>query len=114
MKKSNLWLGVTLSFMILIFMVNAAVAGKINIDVNCTMKPGGASEASINKFKEIVEKESGGRMNVKIFMSGQLGKEKAILELLKLGQTPAAPSLAGTPKSTIPSAFLFICPTGNV
>jgi len=65
-------------------------AAKIGFDVNCTMKPGGASEASINKFKEIVEKESGGRMNVKIFMSSQLGKEKAVLELLKLGQTQMA------------------------
>ena len=42
------------------------------------------------KFKEIVEKKSNGRMNVKIFMSGQLGKEKAVLELLKIGQTQMA------------------------
>jgi tripartite ATP-independent transporter DctP family solute receptor len=54
------------------------------------MKPGGSEEAAINKFKEIVEKESGGRMNVKIFMSGQLGKEKAVLELMKIGQTQMA------------------------
>jgi tripartite ATP-independent transporter DctP family solute receptor len=74
----------------ILFICVSVHAAKINIDVNCTMKPGGASEASINKFKEIVEKESGGRMNVKIFMSGQLGKEKAILELLKLGQTQMA------------------------
>ena len=90
MKRRKLWLGLTLSLLILNFGINAAVADKIDIDVNCTMKPGGASEASINKFKEIVEKESGGRMNTKIFMSGQLGKEKAILELLKLGQTQMA------------------------
>ena len=74
----------------ILFMCVSVHAAKIGIDVNCTMKPGGASEASINKFKEIVEKESGGRMNVKIFMSSQLGKEKAILELLKLGQTQMA------------------------
>jgi tripartite ATP-independent transporter DctP family solute receptor len=62
-------------------------AQKINIDVNNTMKPGGSEEAAINKFKEIVEKKSDGRMNVKIFMSGQLGGEDAVLELLKIGQT---------------------------
>ena len=67
-----------------------AGAGTIGIDVNCTMKPGGAEEASINKFKEIIEKESNGRMKVKIFMSAQLGKEKAVLELMKLGQTQMA------------------------
>lgn len=65
-------------------------AAKINIDVNCTMKPGGSEEAGINKFKEIVEQKSEGRMNVKIFMSGQLGGEKAVLELLKIGQTQVA------------------------
>ena len=29
-------------------------------------------------------------MSVKIFMSGQLGKEKAVLELMKIGQTQMA------------------------
>jgi tripartite ATP-independent transporter DctP family solute receptor len=70
--------------------MGSALAAKINIDINCTMKPGGSEEAAINKFKEIVEAKSGGRMNVKIFMSGQLGKEKAVLELMKIGQTQMA------------------------
>ena len=55
------------------FVCGNGIAAKINIDVNCTMKPGGSEEAAINKFKEIVEQESNGRMYVKIFMSGQLG-----------------------------------------
>ncbi len=67
-----------------------AMADKVNIDVNCTMKPGGSEEAAIKKFKEIVEAKSNGRMNVKVFMSGQLGKEKAVLELMKIGQTQMA------------------------
>ena len=67
-----------------------AQAAAINIDVNCTMKPGGSEEAGIKKFKEIVETKSNGRIKVKIFMSGQLGKEKAVLELMKIGQTQMA------------------------
>lgn len=90
MKRRNVWLSFTISLLILVFGAGVAVAGKINIDINCTMKPGGAEEAAIKKFKETVEKESNGRFNVKIFMSGQLGKEKAVLELLKLGQTQMA------------------------
>ena len=88
MKRSILitWIGV----LAILLMGGNAIAAKINIDVNCTMKPGGTSEAAIKKFKEIVEKESNGRMNVKIFMSGQLGKEKAVYELMKLGQTQMA------------------------
>jgi tripartite ATP-independent transporter DctP family solute receptor len=90
MKKRGVWLSLILSLLIVVFGVGVAGAAKINIDVNCTMKPGGAEEAAINKFKEIVERESNGRLNVRIFMSGQLGKEKAVLELLKLGQTQMA------------------------
>jgi len=88
--KKKLWLCLFVIGISLLFAAGSALAAKINIDVNCTMKPGGASEASIKKFKEIVEKESDGRLNVRIFMSSQLGKEKAILELLKLGQTQMA------------------------
>ena len=76
--------------MILTLGFGNALGAKINIDVNCTMKPGGSEEAAIKKFKEIVEAKSNGRMNVKIFMSGQLGKEKAVLELMKIGQTQMA------------------------
>jgi tripartite ATP-independent transporter DctP family solute receptor len=90
MKIQSVWLTLSLSLLFLIFGSGIAAAGKINIDVNCTMKPGGAEEASIKKFKEILDKESNGRLNVKMFMSGQLGKEKAVLELLKLGQTQMA------------------------
>jgi len=75
---------------VIICMCGNLPAADVSIDVNCTMKPGGSEEASINKFKEIVEKNSGGRMSVKIFMSGQLGKEKAVLELMKIGQTQMA------------------------
>ena len=76
--------------LVVAFGAAAAMADTVNIDVNCTMKPGGSEEASIQKFKEILEAKSGGRMNVKIFMSGQLGKEKAVLELMKIGQTQMA------------------------
>jgi len=72
------------------FMVESAMAAKITIDVNCTMKPGGSEEAGIVKFKEVVEEKSNGRMQVRMFMSGQLGKEKAVLELMKIGQTQMA------------------------
>ena len=88
--KKNLVLFVMAISVVLSLCIGDALAANFNIDVNCTMKPGGSEEAAINKFKEIVEKESGGRINVKIFMSGQLGKEKAVLELMKIGQTQMA------------------------
>ena len=69
MKKSLL-LYVLVMAVVLALGLGNAEAAEFNIDVNCTMKPGGSEEAAINKFKEIVEINPGGRMNVKIFMSG--------------------------------------------
>ncbi len=88
MKKLTLfsWIGL----IAVLFMCGNGMAAKINIDVNCTMKPGGAEEAAIMKFKEIVEQKSEGRMNVRPFMSGQLGGENPVLELMKIGQTQLA------------------------
>jgi tripartite ATP-independent transporter DctP family solute receptor len=88
--KNNLMLFVVAIFAALSLCIGTAMASDLDIDVNCTMKPGGSEEAAIKKFKEIVEEKSNGRMNIKIFMSGQLGKEKAVLELMKIGQTQMA------------------------
>ena len=90
MARRKIFLGLLFAMLALMLLCSGAMAAKISIDVNCTMKPGGSEEAGIKKFKEIVEKESNGQMNVKMFMSGQLGKEKAVLELLKIGQTQMA------------------------
>jgi tripartite ATP-independent transporter DctP family solute receptor len=75
---------------LLVFSSLPTMAAEINIDVNCTMKPGGAEETAIKKFREVIEAKSKGRMHVKEFMSGQLGGEQAVLELLKIGQTQMA------------------------
>ena len=72
---------------LLAFFSLPVLAAEINIDVNNTMKPGGAEEAAIKKFKEVIEAKSKGRMQVKEFMSGQLGGEQAVLELMKIGRT---------------------------
>jgi TRAP-type transport system periplasmic protein len=88
--KNNLVLIVVGLFAVLGLCLGNALASDFDIDVNCTMKPGGSEEAAIKKFKEIVEEKSNGRMNVKMFLSGQLGKEKAVLELMKIGQTQMA------------------------
>lgn len=89
MKLKKSLLGIAMA-LVLSCMIGVAGAAKINIDINNTMKPGGSEEAALMKFKEIVEAASGGNMQVNIFMSGQLGKEKAVLELMEIGQTQMA------------------------
>lgn len=70
--------------------LQSAEAKTIGIDVNCTMKAGGAEEEAINYFKKLVEERSQGEMQVNMFLGGQLGNEKDVLELLKIGQTQMA------------------------
>lgn len=67
--------------------VGLAVAAPIEIAVNCTMEAGGAEEEAIKYFKKLVEERSNGAMQVTPFLGGQLGGEKEVLELLKIGQT---------------------------
>jgi len=88
--KKKIWRCALIAAALLVFSSLPAMAAEINIDVNCTMKPGGAEEAAIKKFKEVIEAKSKGRMQIKEFMSGQLGGEQAVLELLKIGQTQMA------------------------
>lgn len=65
----------------------ALASKKIQIQVNTTMKPGGSEEAGIKKFAEALEQLAPGRFDVVPFMSGQLGGENAVLELLNIGET---------------------------
>jgi TRAP-type C4-dicarboxylate transport system substrate-binding protein len=88
--KTKTWGCALIAAALLVFSSLPTMAAEINIDVNCTMKPGGAEEAAIKKFKEVIEAKSKGRMQIKEFMSGQLGGEEAVLELLKIGQTQMA------------------------
>lgn len=85
--KTKRWGCALVGAALLVFFSLPVIAAEINIDVNNTMKPGGAEEAAIKKFKEVIEAKSKGRMQVKEFMSGQLGGEQAVLELMKIGQT---------------------------
>lgn len=72
---------------LLIFGAGMVPAAPIEIGVNCTMEAGGAEEAAIMHFKKLVEERSQGELQVVPFLGGQLGGEKEVLELLKIGQT---------------------------
>ncbi len=89
-SKRYAWGFLTMGLVVSLIFCGQVIAGPLSIEISCTMKPGGSEEAGILKFKELVEKKSEGRMKVKVFMSGQLGKEKAVLELMKIGQTQMA------------------------
>ena len=90
---------------------------KIKIQVNSTMKPGGSEEAAVIKFAEVLEKLAPGRFEVSPFLSGQLGGENAILELLNIGETQM--SLTGGnwrsqfAREYDPISITFLFPSGG-
>ena len=97
--------------------VFADTNGKITIQLNTTMKPGGSEEAGINKFAEALEQLAPGRFEVIPFMSGQLGGENAVLELLNIGETQMSLT-AGNWRTQYgpkfdPISIPFLFPTGD-
>ncbi len=59
----------------------------IEVKISTVLGPGGTEEASLKKFKELLEQRSGGEFVVNIFLSGVLGNEKGTMEQLTLGET---------------------------
>ena len=52
--------------------------------------PGSLFEASVNAYAQCVNDESNGKIEVQTFGSSQLGKDKELLQKLKLGQVDLA------------------------
>ncbi|MCZ0814164.1 TRAP transporter substrate-binding protein [Roseovarius sp. EGI FJ00037] len=74
----------------------AALMGAPAMAADITMKfghvgaPGSLFEASVNNFAECVGSASDGKIEVQTFGSSQLGKDKELLQKLKLGQVDFA------------------------
>jgi TRAP-type transport system periplasmic protein len=66
--------------------MGAAQAQQV-IEVHNTMGTGGSEEAALQRFSEIIAERSDGRLQVNVYLGGQLGDETDVLELLNLGQT---------------------------
>lgn len=68
------------------------------------------AQGTFEKFKELVEKNSDGRIKVEIYPNGQVGGEREMVEALQLGNlTLAAPSSSVVTAFT-PSMFLWDLP----
>lgn len=61
---------------------SASATMKINLGV--VTKPGSAQNIAAEKFKELIEKRSGGKIKVKIHHSGSLGNETEILQQIQM------------------------------
>ncbi|MFH1241408.1 MAG: TRAP transporter substrate-binding protein [Pseudomonadota bacterium] len=72
-----------LAFLLAFFLTTAASwALKINLGV--VTKPGSAQNIAAERFKELIEKRSGGKIEVKVLHSGSLGNETEILQQIQM------------------------------
>jgi tripartite ATP-independent transporter DctP family solute receptor len=68
-------------------------------------------QIGFTRFKEILETETSGRVEVQIFPNSQLGSEEETTQMVKLGLLAAsASSAAGGLSTTVPEAELFNLP----
>ena len=91
----------------------ARAADTVTMRVGSDSPPGDQHTVALNKFKEIVEAKTGGRITVKIFPSAQLGDNVAMNNAIKAGTldanfTDVGVLSVGAPKVDVVSLpFLF-------
>jgi len=90
--------------------VSAAEYKKMTIRAATANPPGSHHVAAIDKFKEIVEKESGGAIAVQTFYGGSMGDEQANVKQLRNAEIHLAVLACGNLTPFAPKAGVFILP----
>lgn len=112
MKKVILtFLAVALVF---VFGVNSYAADYKKMTIRAaTANPDGSLHVlAIDKFKEIVEKESGGKITVQKFIGGSMGDEQANVKQLRTAEIHLAVLACGNLTPFAPTAGVFYLPYG--
>ncbi len=91
-------------------MAGAADYPKMTIRAATANPPGSLHVTAIEKFKEIVEKESGGAMTVQTFYGGSMGDEQANVKQLRTEELHMTVVACGNLTPFAPRASLFILP----
>ena len=81
----------------------AATAADMTLKFGHVGKPGSLFEATVNHFAECANTKLDGKVEVQAFGSSQLGKDKELLQKLKLGQVDFA--LPSSVMSSVDDAF---------
>lgn len=81
---------VALMVLMLIITLSHPATGATVIKLGVVTKPGSAQNIVAEKFKELVERRSGGDIAVKIFHSASIGNETEILQQVQLNQVQMA------------------------
>ena len=84
-------------------MISTAASAEVTLKFGHVGAPGSLFEASVNKFAECVNGSMAGKVKVETFGSSQLGKDKELMQKLKLGQV--AFSLPSSVMSSVDETF---------
>jgi TRAP-type C4-dicarboxylate transport system substrate-binding protein len=77
--------------MVMVLAPHTSIGGeKIKLDLSSTLAPGSCVELAADKFKDIVQKKSGGRIEIIRFPSAELYNPKAEVEALATGNLAMA------------------------
>lgn len=97
MKRTYFLIGIALVlvFALAFTVTSVAKPQKYVIRVGIGLNDKSAQYASLKYFKELVEKNSGGRIEVQLYHSSQLGDDREMMEALQMGtQEMTCPSTA--------------------
>lgn len=109
MKKTLIVLVVAAFFMT--STLSFAQGYKKTMIMAATANPSGSLHAvALEKFKEIIEKESGGDIRVNLFLGGSMGSEQANVKQLRNGEIHAAVVADGNLTPFASSATMVILP----
>lgn len=111
MRLKKLWLAVAVLAMLgFTLEASAAQYKKMTIRAATANPLGSLHVTGIDKFKEVIEKESGGAITVQTFYGGSMGDEQANVRQLRAGEIQVACLAGGNLTPFAPASTLFVMP----
>ena len=109
--KRFLALGAALSFLLCAASAQAVEYKKMTIRGATANPPGDEIQAvALEKFREILERESGGKITAQIYYGGSMGDEQANVKQCRDGELQFAQMSTGNLTPFAPAAGIFYLP----
>lgn len=79
------WISLVAAFCLTMFLAASASAAQYIIKVGYENHPGEPLDTAARRWKEVAEKKGGGKLEVQLFPSSQLGSKKDLIEQMRMG-----------------------------
>lgn len=84
-----------------------AHAADLSVSVACDASPDSITGIICNMFKDLVAKKSGGKINVDVYPSAQLGSDREAIESLRSGELEFSAMTAAPQTTDVPALNVF-------